>query len=660
MNSSIRLLSLALFLFSFQATRGQLPLSAEKKQSQSEADKNSHLIVWTKPEPFGPSLNRSVIHPTLTRDGTRLIFSGKGKHESIRDPNSGKWHTPKLLSAGNNYPTELSADGLTLIFPRNPSGRTGDLYQLKRATLNDKWLNETKLNFPLNSRQDEWHPHLSEDELTMIFASDRKEGFGNKDLWISHRKSGKHAWETPSNLGEYINTGNHEISPTLSPDGLVLCFSRRTLATEKALSLAECWIATRKTNTSSWLQAYKLDIKSTFVDIGGYEFTENGNAIVFHMKESPKSDYKLQIIRRKSLPETRIVTELDSTDSENYCPSLTSNGLTIYWTRARGTMATPEIWTATRESVSGTFNTPQRIATGVSQGAFTPDGLEMIAIETLVDGTKRIVSASRDDSSLAFDKFSPLDEFTKIINPQSPLITSTGNTIIFQRTVSRVVLSSSFVFSTRIKFSDQWKKPQQILMVDSPVLQEFVHWPCVADQGLTLWFSLGEGFDSQLMKSTRTNLSEPFGNYEYLTSHGQKVRGISPRYIAATGELFYSKPFKSEEKVGWQIAVISLAENALKQLTNQKEQPVPVKVDLRKRWINKTYNTIIYEDGKKGWAEQIPSSKKIKWHYRELSRTEKYIELYNPVQKITIRLEAKQMKLSKKGKWGFLSSGYWE
>ncbi len=62
------------------------------------------------------------------------------------------------------------------------------------------------------------HPTLSDDELIMYFSSDRKGGFGEKDIWVTTRKSTNDAFERPFNVGPTINTAGDELFPFLRND----------------------------------------------------------------------------------------------------------------------------------------------------------------------------------------------------------------------------------------------------------------------------------------------------------------------------------------------------------------------------------------------------------------------------------------------------------
>jgi hypothetical protein len=66
---------------------------------------------------------------------------------------------------------------------------------------------------------------IRRDGLEIIFGSwQRPGGFGKQDLWVSTRKDTEDPWSKPVNLGPTINTTNNEGGLALSRDGTTLCF----------------------------------------------------------------------------------------------------------------------------------------------------------------------------------------------------------------------------------------------------------------------------------------------------------------------------------------------------------------------------------------------------------------------------------------------------
>lgn len=87
------------------------------------------------------------------------------------------------------------------------------------------WQKPIMLPLPINTKEEEYSACFSSDFLTIYFSSNRKEGIGGKDLWMSQKTDG--IWGKPENLGKGINSVFDERNPTLSLDGKRLYFSSK-------------------------------------------------------------------------------------------------------------------------------------------------------------------------------------------------------------------------------------------------------------------------------------------------------------------------------------------------------------------------------------------------------------------------------------------------
>ena len=142
----------------------------------------------------------------------------------------------KLNSKYHDAIVTFAPDNKEIFFTRNNliGGKTGkddDGYvRLKVYSATDK--GEGKFgdleSLPFNS--DEYsvaHPALSPDGNTLYFASDMPGGFGDMDIYLSRKESGR--WGPPENLGPSINTEGREVFPFVdktnrlyfSSDGLI-------------------------------------------------------------------------------------------------------------------------------------------------------------------------------------------------------------------------------------------------------------------------------------------------------------------------------------------------------------------------------------------------------------------------------------------------------
>ena len=120
----------------------------------------------------------------------------------------------------------VSKDGLSLYFtssrdPNDPTRQKDwDIYVSQRATVTESWGPPQPLGANINTPFNEGAPTLSIDGHRMYFSSNRPNGFGGNDIYVSrrHDKRDDFAWEFPDNLGKGINTDANEASPAIVED----------------------------------------------------------------------------------------------------------------------------------------------------------------------------------------------------------------------------------------------------------------------------------------------------------------------------------------------------------------------------------------------------------------------------------------------------------
>jgi hypothetical protein len=98
----------------------------------------------------------------------------------------------------------------------------GDIYYSNYS--DGKFGPKIKFDDVINSEDFESSATISSDLNTLFFASDRGEGYGGKDLYMT-RKLPTGAWAQPQNLGPKINTEYNEDFPYLFFDGQTLYFA---------------------------------------------------------------------------------------------------------------------------------------------------------------------------------------------------------------------------------------------------------------------------------------------------------------------------------------------------------------------------------------------------------------------------------------------------
>lgn len=119
-------------------------------------------------------------------------YGGYDLYITVRS--QGEWSKPANLGPDINTPFDettpfLSVDGKTLYYSSNDSRRSIGGYDIFRSTYlakADRWLPPQHLGLPVNSAGDDTHFRLAPDGFTGFFCSSRKDGFGQRDLYIAY------------------------------------------------------------------------------------------------------------------------------------------------------------------------------------------------------------------------------------------------------------------------------------------------------------------------------------------------------------------------------------------------------------------------------------------------------------------------------------------
>ena len=185
----------------------------------------------------------SEYSPLINADESLLIFTSRRKNTTggQKDPydlryyedvyyskNKEGWQQPQGIGTPINTLSHeaivgLSPDGQKLFLYRGDKSGKGDIYE---CTLNGrKWSKPKKLPEPINTKSHETSASISFDGRTLYFVSDREEGKGKKDIYVSV-KSSKGVWGKPKNI-EQLNTEFDEDGVFIHPNGKSLYFSSK-------------------------------------------------------------------------------------------------------------------------------------------------------------------------------------------------------------------------------------------------------------------------------------------------------------------------------------------------------------------------------------------------------------------------------------------------
>lgn len=145
---------------------------------------------------------------------------------SYRNKETGEWDEPQLIETisnpkSNQATISASIDGKLLFIYVDDEGDGNIYYSEYNGT---EYSRLTKLSDKINTTAWETHATISTDGNTLYFVSDKKGGFGGRDIYkVTKMPDG--TWSDAVNLGPTINTKYDEEAPFFHPDDQTLFFS---------------------------------------------------------------------------------------------------------------------------------------------------------------------------------------------------------------------------------------------------------------------------------------------------------------------------------------------------------------------------------------------------------------------------------------------------
>ncbi|NJM93996.1 MAG: hypothetical protein HC842_04410 [Cytophagales bacterium] len=237
----VSLVAAGLFLYSNLGVQERAVASGNATEALSdlgsadglEAHGNQPRVVLDK------AINSEFVEcrPIISHDGHTLYFSRRFHPQNsdgekdlmdvwMSTNEGGRWTPAVPLSTLNdkreNTIFSVSPDQNELLFlqastkkkdPLLRAVREGELWSKPQAvTVSDYYNDNTFLDF-----------HLSYEHEVMFLAVQRKDSYGDQDIYISFKQSDL-SWSEPLNLGAVVNSPDADFAPFLSANGEYLFF----------------------------------------------------------------------------------------------------------------------------------------------------------------------------------------------------------------------------------------------------------------------------------------------------------------------------------------------------------------------------------------------------------------------------------------------------
>jgi Tol biopolymer transport system component len=245
-----------------------------------------------------------------------------------------------------------------------------------------EWSTPVNLGAGINTSLGEAAPAISRDGLTLYFVSGRPgvppAAFGDADLYVARRESVDLPWDWPVNLGANINTAAFEGFPALSRNEHHLFFNRTS---------GDIWVSYRKNvhedlGDGGWQPAVPLgpgvNTSDSEAGPGYFENRKRGLPQLFFSSARPAgalTDIYVADAFGSAVP----VNELNSTGNDSK-PSITADGLEIFFHSNRTGSAGNDLYSSVRKSVLEPWSEPKTLGTVVNSAAIdflaaiSPDG----------------------------------------------------------------------------------------------------------------------------------------------------------------------------------------------------------------------------------------------------------------------------------------------
>lgn len=266
------------------------------------------------------------------------------------------------------------------------------------------WAPPVNVGPTVNSPFSDSAPSTSRDGLSLYFFSNRPDGFGGNDIWVTRRASVDASWETPKNLGPDINTSANENAPTLSLDGHRLYFASDRADGFGGLDL----YVSRRHDTRDdfgWRCPENLGsgVNTTADEAAAALFDDDetgATTLYFHSNTAGGDDIYASTLGPEEIFGPASAVEELNTPFLDRLPAIRRDGLEFFLTSNRpGTSGPLDLWVSTRDAVSDPWGTPVNLGSVVNSSSI--DGRASLSF----DGTTMYFHSTRPGGFGSFDLY---------------------------------------------------------------------------------------------------------------------------------------------------------------------------------------------------------------------------------------------------------------
>ena len=214
---------------------------------------------------------------------------------------------------------------------------------------------------PVNSNYMDGYPCISEDGLSLYFTSNRPGGSGVRDIWVVSRDTIDDSWGYPENLGEDVNSAFQDETPNITADNLTLFF---TSDCPGGQGKQDIWMCHRETVNSPW--SVPVNVGSNVN--GAYDehapsISHDGLTLYFSSSRRTNYYFDLWMATRDSLDSewqspVMLGQEVNHLTSDDITPNISRDGLILFFTSNRpgGLGVYLDIWQSTRASIEDSWS----------------------------------------------------------------------------------------------------------------------------------------------------------------------------------------------------------------------------------------------------------------------------------------------------------------